>query len=647
MEKPVEPFSNSLFVFGCHVKEDEFFSKFDFNSKTFINLDIPQNFKCHNRSGILSDESNNKIYVAGGTEKNTLMTTNKFYQLDLQTMTAIKLPDMIKDKCSFALTMLDSKIYAIGGSKYDQNTKILTATSSCEMFDPEKAIWTSISSLNHPRQRHSSIIYNKNILVLGGVDKNKRPFRFTEQYTLKTNKWLISSFKLYSGFYFSEIVPIQNTSKFLVFGGIHKKDNTTILEYDIENDEVQSRWKTKYSNIGAKTFLLNPTTIVATRYGGIDSYLVLDLIDNSIKCEESAKKTSIFGHSYHFNSNPIKSIKLIPLSKNIKVQNFVKSLNINDFFGDSSNPFHISINPITFDIDCHGVNNRFRQKTTQFCLQINEKEIFCAGGSNDKISSKSFFYDFEQKKKKNLPKLLIKRRLFSGAKIGDYIYVIGGTKSRIIAEPMKSCERFSLVDNEWEKIEDMNYERTGHKVMVYNNTLLVFGGINLDHKFESSVEIFNFNKNRWEFIAYSPGKNLLDLEIVQVSKSEVLILKKMKMNTWMMELLDLDSGDLMNVIYYEPLLSTEFSFLFTILFQDYVIIFNYRQSDGLLDYWFFDRKTQKMNVLEDFLEEKKSFFKEKVEELERCFRDMTKSGFDVTRLQQITRCYREKFSDVI
>eukprot|EP00092_Neocalanus_flemingeri_P017964 GFUD01019440.1.p1 GENE.GFUD01019440.1~~GFUD01019440.1.p1 ORF type:complete len:353 (+),score=129.81 GFUD01019440.1:92-1150(+) len=76
-------------------------------------------------------------------------------------------------------------LFAIGGFDGDK------ALKSVEKFDPKEGKWRKVADMNSRREdlSHACVLYNNNIVVMGGVDDNDTVLATGAMYSPDTNKW--------------------------------------------------------------------------------------------------------------------------------------------------------------------------------------------------------------------------------------------------------------------------------------------------------------------------------------------------------------------------------------------------------------------------------------------------------------------------
>ena len=117
------------------------------------------------------------IYLIGGDAFADLKISYKFNLVD---NSRIELPSMNSKRCWHSLTILENRLYAIGGHFYND----VPATD--EYYDGNK--WINIKRMNIPRSNHQSIVHKGKIYVFGGnfISQDILP---VERYDPEENTW--------------------------------------------------------------------------------------------------------------------------------------------------------------------------------------------------------------------------------------------------------------------------------------------------------------------------------------------------------------------------------------------------------------------------------------------------------------------------
>ncbi|MBI1925877.1 galactose oxidase, partial [Candidatus Poribacteria bacterium] len=122
-----------------------------------------------------------KIYAIGGRVWRQVLATIESY--DPATDTWTKKADMPTPRGALSASAVNGKIYAIGG--FDANS---TALSTVEEYDPKMNSWTKKADMPTPRWAFSTSVVNGKIYAIGGFD-GARVLSTVEEYDPKMNSW--------------------------------------------------------------------------------------------------------------------------------------------------------------------------------------------------------------------------------------------------------------------------------------------------------------------------------------------------------------------------------------------------------------------------------------------------------------------------
>jgi N-acetylneuraminic acid mutarotase/predicted GH43/DUF377 family glycosyl hydrolase len=138
---------------------------------------------------------NDKIIALGGNRDflpDTSGQTRVFvYDPELDTWDS--LPDMLYERVAATASILDSKIYVLGGFHQSNKGGIIGKT---EMYDPGINRWTELKEMPIPVVNHISVVYDNKILVFGGdtgtISVNKSyGICNIQEYDPSTDTWRI------------------------------------------------------------------------------------------------------------------------------------------------------------------------------------------------------------------------------------------------------------------------------------------------------------------------------------------------------------------------------------------------------------------------------------------------------------------------
>jgi N-acetylneuraminic acid mutarotase len=130
-----------------------------------------------------SFSNNNCIYLVGGEarpSRNVLNTVTAFIP---ETHVWKTLSPMATCRRGAAITILNDKLFAIGGSDGKQ------ALHSLEMYDIENDSWSSYPSMNEARSSVACEVLNDEIYAVGGYDGHTQCLSSVEKFSVKRGTW--------------------------------------------------------------------------------------------------------------------------------------------------------------------------------------------------------------------------------------------------------------------------------------------------------------------------------------------------------------------------------------------------------------------------------------------------------------------------
>ena len=151
------------------------------------------------RSSVRGAAVDGKIYVFGGWNQNKVrgIKQKKIVEVyDPETDTWERKRDMTSFR-SFGAAVVDGKVYAVGGSIFNEFQRKWEATDIVEVYDPATDRWKKIGKMpaQPKRESFSTAVANDNIYVIGGKDRdlarlgNQMYLASIEEYNPRTNLW--------------------------------------------------------------------------------------------------------------------------------------------------------------------------------------------------------------------------------------------------------------------------------------------------------------------------------------------------------------------------------------------------------------------------------------------------------------------------
>jgi len=139
---------------------------------------------------------NGKIYAIGGSNNDTQLAVNEEYNPVTDTWTT-KAP-MPTARSGFAIAVYENRIYCIGGTTGDSVNVVSGFTGVTEVYDPETDTWQTKLSMPTPRADLCASIVNGKIYCIGGkkywgFDPFYQELNVTEVYDPARNSWTSKS----------------------------------------------------------------------------------------------------------------------------------------------------------------------------------------------------------------------------------------------------------------------------------------------------------------------------------------------------------------------------------------------------------------------------------------------------------------------
>ena len=119
------------------------------------------------------------------------------------------------------------------------------------------------------------------------------------------------------------------------------------------------------------------------------------------------------------------------------------------------------------------------------CTVTPEGSVAITGGFS---SSAAYIFNTSTKLIQEVENMLSSRYHHAAVSLGDFVYVIGGRDTH----PIKNCERFDLVHNNWQRIGELTTAREKHSACVYRGRIFVAGGDGMD-----TIEVYNTVLNKF------------------------------------------------------------------------------------------------------------------------------------------------------
>ena len=176
-----------------------------------------------------------EVYIFGGRNNaGNLVKSVERYSPSTNEWTEVS--NMFDERRNFCGCAFINKIFIFGGSFYNIDGYPLSTTSSCLEFNTKHNNFREVSEISTSRRCAACVVFQGNIVVLGGIDNNENYLNTVESYDVFADKWF----------------PMPNTinSKFL-HNLLVVKDKLFVVGRGTENCEV-------FDNVCRKFIALKP-----------------------------------------------------------------------------------------------------------------------------------------------------------------------------------------------------------------------------------------------------------------------------------------------------------------------------------------------------------------------------------------------------
>jgi len=403
------------------------------------------------------------------------------------------------------VVILNKLAYCIGGLW--ENTVLKKMTSF--FFDMNMKLYSyNCTPMNIPRYKHSAIISESKIFVIGGYSKKQEllePERRCEYYIQKYNIWKELPNLLYARIepYCVNIMTVFNSryrQTIAVFSGMNdlSEDNQTIELLNV----VDMKWNECkiIDNFGINMWNIRNAACRGDQY---DIYIFGGKINDSnneriIKLEAQIAKIRSNNHTLtHFEVKyTLPSQKLQELFIINKTENEILALQpleaiklktphaLYSYSNEIQNFIKMSIS-----VPCRpkGIQNFDPAKT--FCILWNKSLIIA---------------DKENNRKAMVKVLTESHKVFSLVQNENNFIITGGLKMDVGLSFVTQYTITKEFQIEKTELPNLIYARGAHSSVIINKAYLyVIGGVNCD-KFIAPCEKFSFKDSKWRVCSYFP-----------------------------------------------------------------------------------------------------------------------------------------------
>ena len=166
--------------------------------------------------------------------------------------------------------------------------------------------------------------------------------------------------------------------------------------------------------------------------------------------------------------------------------------------------------------------NNFITPVSPSITQLSNDMAFISGGCSkvNEVSKKCYLY--KKGKFELLNDMLNERRNHFSIRINDNIYVCGGIDNN--SNHLKSCEKYSIQNERWNKCSPLNIERSHLSLCNVNNKYIyAIGGENKKNGFLDSIEKYSILGDTWELMKIKLPYKLECVGCISSSNKEIII----------------------------------------------------------------------------------------------------------------------------
>ena len=439
-----------------------------------------------------------KIYVIGGSSQNGQTGHNILERYTPGTNQWDTLNPMTALRKGIASTVLNGKIWAIGGS----SASIL---SSVEIYDPQTNSWSPGPALPIPIKNASAETIDGKIYLIGGHD-GTQPLNKVIVHDPATNGW-IEKASMSAGRHLFQTTTVDG--KILAVGGAGNRND--VETYDPVANQWTSMPNLNVGRISPSTWSVRGITYVAGGYNG-GSWL------NSVERFDSALNAWATGGNLPEAKEGAGSIvlgeKVYLASGRTSGGNYSNKVYAADlpapamhlYFKDGNATAEAATSPaldgnLTITLNMLAPDalakldvNRTHAQSAGSVIAIPRGSQPPPGYSLYKRSDRNETLVWEEKAPVSLA-----RQVYDGVETLDgKIYTIGGRHSSNVT----LVERYDPASNQWETITSLSVARSGLATAVMDGKLFAIGGSD-----DSSVEIYDPTTGQWAAGTALPATN--------------------------------------------------------------------------------------------------------------------------------------------
>ncbi|MCO4782931.1 MAG: hypothetical protein KC646_11460 [Candidatus Cloacimonetes bacterium] len=423
---------------------------------------------------VMGEYYNNRIYYWGGIDSSVHTNQNlNIYDILQDSWTSGPVGGRSRYKASSAINQ--DKIFYYGGRTGLNATVANTSIVSVDIFDIGTNKWYTGGSNTAPREGHQMVSYGTDIIVGGGLNRDKSlELNILESYGV--NPWTTGSpsplnFRLHSG--------DAKDGNLYTYGGLNSAGqiSNSLLSYNTVLDQwsiLDSQGDFRYGHKGA---------IFQNRFynfGGKDSSNTLDSIDifdigsDSWISGYSGGEARI-NHSINIQSDGIQ---------------LIGGLNSSNVVTSSFDNYTISVSHLGWRTEVYTGLHRSNGTIAEY-----NNRLYLHGGQDSSKQVQGDFYIYDLSARSTISQT-ITTYVRAGHTVSikdDKLYYIGGFPDE---NGLNKLMQYDLSQSQWQLKNDKGTSRYFHNSLIKNNVLAVFGGEN-KQGILPTIDRYDLSQNTW------------------------------------------------------------------------------------------------------------------------------------------------------
>ncbi|PCJ18952.1 MAG: hypothetical protein COB02_09470 [Candidatus Cloacimonadota bacterium] len=456
----------SIYLFGG-LQNDKNIYKYSVSQNTLTSESL---LLTHARTSFSATLIDDKVYIIGGVNNSTDLNSMDIVSLKDMTLTNTTLPIAIS---SHVAEFWNNNLYLNGGvSQGVEQNKLWS-------FSIKNQTWQNDLVNTNFHKNASSISYKDKMYILGGKNSTNQLQNIVSTYS-QWRSIIATSIKR------SDASGVVIDDNWYIFGGNNTNFNNDLLVFDSNSETFETGDSGGIAKQNSSANLIEDQVIFV---GGTSSVGVSNKIEHYTIPKKSSEKLSAFTSiaSYiNIGLSDFNYAKSTKLNNDIYLSGGVNSIYLSQFILIDSDSYKLSIKAsMPIALSNHSMAN-------------NNKDVYLFGGENQSgLSNKSYKYEIDSDSFKSLKQLKVARKNHTSTFYNSNIYLYGGETSSSISS---GIEIYNIKQDSWVKRSSKIKSRTNHSANLYNGRIYFIGGkvsVGVSLVPTSSMLIYFISANKW------------------------------------------------------------------------------------------------------------------------------------------------------